>query len=261
MWPRSWQWCPHRPRRAGRLGRRGAARPNRRQRAPQRGHTRSSRPPRCRVSQQPGARCGPRGYQLGSYARIPTRPIGFCEIRGARRSGHQSPLGHRSPDPVRAAVPMNTSSTAAPHRSLPAHLVLSDWRWDRPRRCDSLPKHPSRGSKCSHGRQTTSRRRAKCRQHPGPQPRRHHDRAQRRDDPLTMILSPTLARMARLLVMTLVPTIEHPHPSGTNPPLPPAPRPAVSSRYVPIVHGCRGRADCAGSGRSARQGAGTSAGG
>jgi hypothetical protein len=27
--------------------------------------------------------------------------------------------------------------------------------------------------------------------------------------------------MDRLLVMTLVPTIEHPHPSGTNPPLPP----------------------------------------
>jgi hypothetical protein len=42
--------------------------------------------------------------------------------------------------------------------------------------------------------------------------------------------------------MTLVPTIEHPHPSGTNPRLPPDPRPAVSARYVPIVHGCRGRA-------------------
>jgi PhnB protein len=30
--------------------------------------------------------------------------IGFCAIRAARRSRHQSALGHRPPDPVRGAL-------------------------------------------------------------------------------------------------------------------------------------------------------------
>jgi hypothetical protein len=51
-----------------------------------------------------------------------------------------------------------------------------------------------------------------------------------------------------------------PPPKRHQPTATAAPRPALSSRYVPIVHGRRGRAECAGSGRAARQGTGTSAG-
>jgi len=60
--------------------------------------------------------------------------------------------------------------------------------------------------------------------------------------------------------MALVPTIEHRHPQRHQPTATAAPRPALASRYVPIVHGRRGRAECAGSGRAARPGTGTSAG-